>query len=59
MAEQSKHREISNALLNEIAAGKYALDRLHDLGAFFLELCGKIDVTDAPAAGVSVHGRTS
>src|SRR6478752_7625164 len=24
MAEQSKHREISNALLSEIAAGKYA-----------------------------------
>jgi hypothetical protein len=44
---------------DEIATLEDALDRLHDLGALFLELRRKIDVTDAPAAGVSVHGRTS
>ncbi|WP_375162068.1 hypothetical protein [Bradyrhizobium sp. RDT46] len=44
---------------DEVAALEYTFHRLHDLGALFLELRGKIDVTDAPAAGVSVHGRIS
>ena len=44
---------------DEIAAFENAFDRLHDLGAFFLELRGKIDIADPSQGGVSVHRGTS